>query len=249
MQEGKVSLLKNAYRACTNPAIWVVNICALLIGAWYWNGVDYENPNLIKSAVTIIALILMGAISLWIFLRDDGEVRWYQRSKNIESTLISNKEIEALQDTPVKDFLYAHYSLTKYKNATGLAVAWSLLWTAVLLTTPKYDGIEKSYLISGTPIMFLVASVIVLIVTGGLLYVFQQKTKKNWFSLSKSAPTNTYIPKGFEPGVVLCKSPAPLLNWGKQDKYRCKISEIDGNKMPKDEKRDEIEWSYIPLEK
>ncbi|CRM63232.1 hypothetical protein [Pseudomonas sp. 44 R 15] len=249
MQEGKGSLLKNAYRACTNPEIWIVNICALLIGAWYWNGFDYENPNLIKAVVTIIALIFMGAISLLIFLRDDGELRWYQRSKNLGSKLLLYKEIKDLQDTPVKDFLYAHYSLTKYKNATGLAVVWSLLWAAVLLTTPKYDGIEKSYLIPGIPIMFLGASVLVLIVTGAFLYVFKQKTKKNWFSLSKNPPTNKYIPKGFEPEVVLCKSPAPLLNWGTQDKYRCKISEINGNKMPKGKKRDEIEWSYIPLEK
>jgi len=247
MLKGIVQFFKNIYEACTGLHIWLFNICSILVGVGYWASVDYENPSLGGAVVTLVAFSLMGAVSLWVFLRDDEEMRLYQASENIEVNFPTEKEIKALTDTPVKKFLYAHYSLPKYKNAVCFAVFWTVLWAGVSRSAPSANGIIKDYWISCIPPVFFCVSLIVLLVTASKLGQFLISSKKNWFSLSNDSLTQN-VPRGFDPIYIMCRSPVPLKNWGWRDTYKCETSQINGNKMPKKEKRDAIEWSYIPLE-
>lgn len=250
MYERIVSFFKIALRSCHSPELWVINICGLLAGALFWTGADFDNPNKFAAAVTSISLIVMIIGSAFIFLRDDGDVRFYQKSigqKN-SAVILKKADIAALKNTPIKAYLYAQYSLAKYTSATSLAITWTLLWGALSISAPcNCTNSEYYYNVQLYPPVLFFVSLAVLIVSSVMKQTLTEKVTENWFSLL-TRPTKI-VPIGFEPGVVLCKSPRPLKNWGFKDTYKCDISEIDGKKMPKGDKRNNIMWRYIPLEK
>lgn len=248
MYEKIVSFFKIALRACHSPELWLINICGVFVGAFFWTGVDFDNPDLFKARVTIIGLLVMAAGSFYTFFRDDGDVRLYQKSKGKkkDAILLSKADIAALQDTPIKAYLYARYSLAKYTSARSLAITWTLLWGALSITAPcNCSNFVDHYNVSVYPPVLFCIFLVALIVTTVMKQTLTEKLTENWFSLL-TRPT-AIVPNGFEPGVVLCKSPTPLKNWGDKDTYKCEISEIDGNKMPKADNRKDILWRYIPL--
>lgn len=255
MLQRVVSFFKKMSQVCNNPILWIVNLCGLIVGAWFWTGADSVNPDLTKAIVTCIGLLVMAVGSLCIFLLDDKEVRLYQKSldkkknkkknKNIQDKSSKKNDDEAPKDAAVRAYLYAQYSLTKYKSGLNLAITWTLLWGAVVISAPCNQAPAGDYL-SLVPKMLLVASFVVLVTTAYMKQLYTDRISEKWFGLA--TPPKKDVPAGFEKGVVLCKSPKKLANWGYQELYRCEISEIDGNKMPKDAKREDILWRYIPLE-
>lgn len=253
MHEEIFTFFKTAYKASRNPVLWVVNICGLIIGAWYWSAVDSASPGLATAFVVCFCFVLMIVCSAFIFWRDDKEVRLYHESLNTNKDkdkkpkVLKSADVKALQDTPVKSYLYAKYSLAKYTSGLTLAIIWALLSGALLISSPcNCDGGASYYPATAVPAIFFILSLVVLLVTAVMKQTYTEQLTGHWFSILN--PPTKKVPRGFEPGVVLCKSPTPLKNWADEDTYKCEISEIDGNKMPKGDKRQDILWRYIPLE-
>lgn len=230
MLKKKWSELKTQLEFIHSPRLWCVNIGAAVMSWKYWDGIKKDVQTTADADVTIAALIVMAIASVWIFISADEKVRSYFEREGVPTLFANADHLEKIDKRLIKKWLMKHYSLDKYNEACALSLTWFLTFVAIALVGPTADT-SNGWGVQSIPKTGLWISGVLCVFLHWYRHKIRKEGNAKWFSLSDNFPIINDLP-GFKSGYIMCKSPAPLTQWGDQDRYVIKTSMVNSSRMP-----------------